>query len=118
AGVACGATTCQPGQLCCATKVVDGGVSGTCASSCGDMGIPVGCFGPQHCDQSQGTTYCCATQQAGAGTFPNCANNGTVTTCTGGCITDIKFMCNTQQTVRLCRTGADCTDDSGNTNCC
>jgi len=116
AGVMCGNTTCNVGQVCCAT-IADGGMSATetCMSSCPDGGVAIMCDGPAQCNQAN--PICCAQLTVG-GTFPNCTFESGQSACASTCVANIPMQCPGMGQARLCHVKADCNGDSQNPNCC
>jgi hypothetical protein len=115
APVVCGAAPCGAGTVCCAI-FVDGGVTESCQTSCGDGGAAVGCAGPANCTAS--APYCCATIVLNGGTAPACNVSSISSMCTTTCDGQFALSCTATDTARLCRLGGDCATDTQNPNCC
>jgi hypothetical protein len=110
-GQMCGAQTCNPGQVCCAAN---GGLA--CADSCGsDMGggITVMCTGPNDCGHA--TPFCCA--HLTVGPAPACARSATLA-CEASCPLNFPLTCGATGEAVICQKKSDCTDVTGDTNCC
>lgn len=116
AGVTCGNTTCNGGQVCCGT-IGDGGTSATltCMGSCPDGGVTLACDSPAQCTAA--SPICCADLVVGAGTPPACPFQSGNAGCKSSCTTQIPSSCPGMGRARLCKAGGDCTEP-GNTNCC
>src|SRR5580658_3460369 len=73
-GIACGQTSCISPQVCCYATATGaeagaGGFAmptGSCADSCPDGGVEIGCMNASNCQNSE---VCCGTGGAGAGAF-------------------------------------------------
>ena len=114
-GVACGTTTCDKGQVCCATPG-DGGATFTCAADCPDGSVAIRCLGSSDCSGS--TKYCCGTVTLDPST-PPCGFSAGEASCAAACQTEIPTSCDGKtHKARLCNSVADCADDTGYTNCC
>ena len=116
AGVICGNTTCNVGDVCCGT-LADGGTSATlaCMSSCPDGGVTLACDSPAQCTGA--APICCADLAVGPGTPPQCPFQSGAAACKSACVTQVPQACPGTGRVQLCRVKADCTDPS-NANCC
>lgn len=115
AGVTCGSTVCQTGQVCCG-EFNDGGATFTCATSCADGGATLACDGPEDCGSAG--PICCAQATFGGSGFQPCPVTSLVAACESTCPVTIPFSCNSQGKVVLCHQKADCAGHNPYTECC
>jgi hypothetical protein len=76
-----------------------------------------GCMDPSTCASAM--PVCCGTIPLTGGTIPNCTQGQISSACdtSAHCPTNIGLSCTGTQTVRLCKTSADCTEPSYNMCC-
>lgn len=112
AAIKCGTATCTGGDICCA-EGTGAAIKYTCAKTCADGGIALGCTSPADC----GGGICCGTVDLiGSGTA--CTFKSGSSSCASTCATSIPFGCPGKATVRLCAKADDCKSDPANKNCC
>ncbi len=116
AGITCGNTTCNGGQVCCGT-IADGGTSATltCMASCPDGGVTISCDSPAQCTTAN--PICCADVVVGAGTPPGCPFVSAAAGCKSACATQLPTNCPGTARLRLCKVAGDCTE-AANPSCC
>jgi hypothetical protein len=96
----CGTMTCGTGNVCCVSAGAGGAPMGTCLPSCGDLGVPVECRGPQNCNGDP----CCLSLDNNVPTGVVCE------TTADGCSTMFTFGGNKLTgSTRLCNSASDCT---------
>jgi hypothetical protein len=118
-GVRCQNQHCPAGTLCC----LQAGQQPSCSTSCPQNALAVACDGPADCASG---SYCCdeysLSPEPGltCTTSPNLDISGTIA-CASSCLRvrpPDPNLCGGSGADRLCGTAADCTGNSGNTNCC
>lgn len=108
-GVACGSTSCPPGQSCCVTSNGTMVTGSTCVSSSNQCsGALLACDGPEDCGINGAMPYCCGTIMFSGGGGPDAGTpmfQGGNAMCAASC--NFLFGGNSV-TTRLCQADVDC----------
>jgi len=105
--------TCQAPQACCITPpdIFGQGGGAVCADSCPDGGFFTQCTGPSDCTTQ--TPNCCVTINLSGDMDASIMSSGGGAMCTADCPAGLSNG-NTLFNTKLCHTGSDCANYSGN----
>jgi hypothetical protein len=122
--ILCPSAPCPNSELCCVIPPGDGGAltggdggAFQCMAECPDGGGEIQCEGPEGCSAS--TPECCATVSV-VGSGMACSASSAATQCVATCteVLSTNPFCPATDTVKLCRSSADCTSDPNYPACC